>query len=183
MKHRLDVYVQTGSKKNIITKCLHLKSHLNIVWTETHGQNPSKRPKNSTVLLRGFLHLHLVDETDCTLVSRSGPKQWRANDRTYSASALQAQKHTKEGHAGSLPCLRPPRPSRQVVCKQAIFVPSDHKYCFGKVSEHKYEMHCWKVLGRCLFFFFFFFFGFSIKAQRFLSGRGVEVQAVVCLRP
>lgn len=31
-----------------------------------------------------------------------------------------------------------------------------------------YEMRCWKVLPS----FLLLFFGFSIKAQRFLSGRG-----------
>lgn len=110
MKHRpLDKYVQAGLEKSIITKCLHPKSHLDIVWTETHtDKNPWKRPKNATVSHCGFLHPQLVNEIDCTLVSLSRPKQWIANARTYPASALQAQKHfLKKRHAGSLPCLHP----------------------------------------------------------------------------
>lgn len=108
------------------------------MWTETHRQNPSKGLRIQLVSRCGFLRLQLVDEIDCTLVSLSRPKQWSANARTSSAFPLQAQKHLKKTHRlSALPLLHHPfkRVSLQTspARKQAIFVLSDYKYCFGKV--------------------------------------------------
>ena len=179
MKGRpLDKYVQTGFKKSIITKCLHLKSHLNIVWTDTQTDKTLwKGLTNLTISLCGFFHPQLVDEIDCTPVSLSRPKQF-ANARTYPASAQQAQKHIKTKTRRLCPASIPSsfHTSLQTssACKQAIFVLSDHKYCFGRVVWANISMKC--TVGRYSWLFFSSFFGFSIKAQRLLSGRGVEVQ-------